>query len=118
MPDSRWRTSNYAKIARGVESAEQGTLEPLEEAIDEMRAILVEAWAPYLEMPLSRNEIVAESVVGHRLLVEGFRGWASALDLLDAAIDGEVPYSTGLAKLEEANRLLMAVQFLAKRPAA
>jgi hypothetical protein len=118
LPEASWKTGNYLRLESGVKLAEQGASEALEEAIDDMRETLVLAWNPYLQLPISQSEIVAESVVGHRLLVEGFQGWTHALDFLDAALDGEIPYATALAKVAQANRILVSVQVLARRTEA
>jgi hypothetical protein len=112
LPESVWRTGNYLRVEEGVALAKAGNAEPLEDVLDEMRQVLIEAWAPYLQMPISHEEITAESVVGHRLLVEGFRGWTSGLDLLESALDGEIPWETALARVEESNRKLLVLDHL------
>ena len=112
LPESIWRTGNYLRMERAMATAQTGNTEPLERMLDEMRVVLIDAWEPYLEMPISRREITSESVVGHRLLVEGFRGWTSGLDFVESALEGEIPWETARATLEEANRKLLVLDEL------
>lgn len=113
LPESDWYTETYDQVARAVEAWQAGDAMPLLQAMDEVQARLEASWEPYYHSPIAAEEITAETVVGHRLLLEGVQGWFDALECLRLASDGQMDWEEALAPAEAANRLLVAVQKLA-----
>ena len=80
-------------------------------ALQALHAQVEQAWESYMSQPLQPQERTAETVIGHRLLVEGMAGWLEAIEAAEA--DPEDPYCLQVA--EQANRLLLTVQYQARR---
>lgn len=74
-------------------------------ALVKLRAQIEAAWEKYMNQPLQPQERTAETVAGHRLLVEGLAGWLEAIAQAEA--DPADPIC--LATAAQANRLLLAV---------
>ena len=81
------------------------------EVLSKIRLEIENCWENYSSQPLGRGERTAETVAGHRLLVEGLALWLDAL-----AVAEEDPADERALELAvEANRLLLAVQYLSHR---
>lgn len=104
LPEEEWRTPRIGEIEAWLDGAEVD--------LEAIRATVLSSWNRYQQTPLSADEVTAETVVGHRLLLEGLEGWLEALDALEAEEEG------ALEQAEAANRLLVAVQKLHQRVAA
>lgn len=109
LPEADWRTAHLREFhllcranAR-AESGWSGRLDAIKRRIDE-------AWESYRATPVTERERTAETVAGHRLLVEGFAGWLEAVELCR---QGE--FEAAKEAAVEANRLLILVQKQKKR---
>lgn len=80
-------------------------------ALAALLAQIEQSWESYLSQPLQPQERTAETVVGHQLLVEGMAGWLEAIAIAEA--DPDDPRCLEFA--ERANRLLLTVQYQARR---
>jgi hypothetical protein len=101
-----WHTELYAAFEEALRSDE------LDGLITQTRGRIEEAWESYCQTPVTDEEVTAQTVVGHRILREGFETWHEALDEAEAA-DGSVDQALALA--QAGNRLLIAVQVQAQR---
>lgn len=115
LPEQEWATDAYQGALRAIEAYEAGDDDALENWSRALSERLETAWNQYSEVPVLSEEITAETVVGHRLLKEGFQGWYDAQELLILAAEEDGDFEEGLARAEEASRLLVAVQQLASR---
>jgi hypothetical protein len=115
LREEEWATDAYQGALRAVEAYEAGDDQALENWSRAMSERLEQAWSAYSEVPVMSDEITAETVVGHRLLKEGFQGWFDAQEMLILAVEEQGDFDEGLARAEEACRLLAAVQKLASR---
>lgn len=104
LPRRRWYTTRLRDLESLV-----ATRDP--EGLARLRAAVEGSWDRYYAQPLAYEERTAETVAGHRLLVEGLAGWLKALDLLAAGAPGPDVLALG----EAANRLLVAVQDQARK---
>lgn len=110
MPRARW----YTTLCRDFESMlDRRTSEAADVAaeLQELESSIEGAWEAYYESPIAPEERTAETMVGHRLLVEGLAGWMEAIKLCRAG----APREEAWAVAERANRLLVVVQYQAKR---
>lgn len=110
-----WYTETYASVESAVAEYREGNRELLERVLQEVASRLEGAWEPYYHAPVAADEVTAETVVGHRILLEGVQGWFDALEALRLAAAGEVSWDDALAQAEAANRLLVAVPRLARQ---
>lgn len=115
LAEPEWRTSSYEKIAWGIDEFLEGRPEPLAQAVAELEAVMEEAWEPYYHTPVADSEVTAESVVGHRILMDGIQGWIDALTATRSAAYGEATWEDAVQAAEQANRLLVAVQKFSER---
>lgn len=104
LPRKRWYTTRYRDFEEMVKSRDAEPLARLRKQIEA-------SWERYYAQPLAYEERTAETVAGHRLLVEGLAGWLKALELCEQG----APESQVLSVAEAANRLLIAVQDQAER---
>lgn len=110
-----WYTETYASVEAAAADHQEGNPEPLERVLQEVASRLEGAWEPYYHAPVAAEEVTAETVVGHRILLEGVQGWFDALEALRLAAAGEFSWDEALAQAEAANRLLVAVPRLARQ---
>lgn len=115
LPEQEWATDAYHGALRAIEAFEAGDDDALENWSRALSQRLDSAWAGYSDVPLMPEEVTAETVVGHRLLKEGFQGWFDAQELLILTAEQGGDFGEGLVRAEEASRLLVAVQKLAFR---
>lgn len=107
LPRSGWYTERYRDFERMLSARDLTALRSL-------RCSIEANWDRYYNQPIAPEERTAESVVGHRLLVEGLAHWMKALKLADA---GAEPAEC-LPVAEAGNRLLLAVQLHSRRVSA
>lgn len=99
LPEKRCRTVRWKRFARCIQNPQ---------VLESLKAELQASWESYLEEPLLVHEVTAETLVGHRLLVEGLHGWLEALEL--------APHQEeALARAIQANRLLLTLNHQARR---
>ena len=116
LDDEDWATPGYLEIERAVQAFEEGGApEELMAALETMRARLDAAWLDYSRTPVEEHEVAAESVVGHRLLQEGFELWFQSLEELEQALAQGSTFDPGLQTAENANRLLVTIERLRDR---
>ena len=115
MPQEDWHTTFYESALAAVDEFEAGNEEAFWVALADMRDRLDQAWSPYSQCAVVEKEVTAETVVGHRMLQDGVENWFQALDELERAAQGEIPFEDGLTRGEQANRLLVAVKRLNQR---
>ncbi len=106
---AEWRTRRLERVFRWLEG------EP--EDLEAIREAIFTAWEQYQGVSLTADEITAETVVGHRLLLDGLERWLEALDGL-ATAGTAAEEQEALGKAIYANRLLVAVQRLHQEVAA
>lgn len=99
LPRSGWYTSRFRDFERMLSTRDLP-------AVHTLKAKIEASWDLYYAQPLAHEERTAETVVGHRLLVEGLALWLKALELAEAWADPVLCLSIA----EGGNRLLMAVQ--------
>ncbi|MCA9778700.1 MAG: hypothetical protein KC800_18355 [Candidatus Eremiobacteraeota bacterium] len=107
---AEWCVGAYPVLDEGIQYFVDGFPERLEQALAELDQLLVSAWEPYAGMSVTEEEVTAETVVGHRLLKEGFDQWFKALDEAELAAGQEGCFEQALSLAEEGNRLLVAFQ--------
>lgn len=98
LSPAEWQTSGYLELLPRLQDSDY-----LQARWDRLSATL----ASYRQTTVTHHEVTLETVVGHRLLVEGLEAWLGGLELLAASSP-----SDGLAEIERGNRLLVAVQHL------
>ena len=110
LPRSSWYTATFRDFEELV--LDEG-LEPadLEEALADIEWLVNSAWNDYQQVLITATERTAETVAGHRLLLEGLAGWLEAIAMCK---QGRLPAEV-LQAAEDANRQLMAVQVHASR---
>ncbi len=110
MPRARW----YTTLCRDFESMldrRATEASAVEAELKELEGSIESAWESYYESPIAPEERTAETMVGHRLLVEGLAGWMEAIKLCRTG----APREEAWAAAERANRLLVVVQYQARR---
>ena len=107
LPKMDWYTTTFQEFERLLNA-------PLSQELDDFRASLRKrlqaSWRNYERIRVTPSEQTAETVAGHRLLVEGLAGWQEALELSESGAGRE----TVLEAAEDANRLLVVVQLHAR----
>ena len=107
LPRKLWYTSTFQELERLV-SGRSGKDPNIFRA--SLRRKIGTVWERYQSLVVTHLEKTAETMAGHRLLVEGLAGWQEALDLHES---GASP-SVVLEAAEDANRLLVVVQLQAQ----
>jgi hypothetical protein len=115
LKPKEWVTSAYQEALDAADDYEDGDDQSLVRFSDKMTKRLESAWETYSNIALLPEEITAESVVGHRLLLEGIQCWYDALEMLVQFSEQGLDLDEALSRAEEANRLLVAVEKLASR---
>ena len=110
LPVMDWCVGAYPILDQGIQEYLHGRLEQLEQVLSELDQLLNEAWEPYASLSVTEEEITAETVVGHRVLREGFDFWFKALDETELAVNEEGCFEQALSLAEEGSRLLVAMQ--------
>lgn len=98
-----WKTSRLRRIFAWLEGED--------EDLEDLRRSILATWEEYQSISIAESEVTAETVVGHRLLLDGLEGWLEALDLLESA-ESDEQQQEALGVAVYANRLLVAVQRL------
>lgn len=107
LPRSDWYTTTlqeFERLLRASQPTELGSFRA------SLRKRLKASWDRYERIRVTPPEQTAETVAGHRLLVEGLAGWQEALELSESGAEVE----TVLEAAEDANRLLVVVQLHAR----
>lgn len=109
LPRDLWFTIHFREFGELCSPEARGRSD-WEVKLDFTKARLETAWESYRRLQISEKERTAETVAGHRLLVEGLAGWLEAVELCRRE-----EFEAALEAAEEANRLLILVQVQAKR---
>lgn len=102
LPASRWENARFRRFVRCRANPA---------ALDHIQAELESAWENYMQRPLAPSEVTAESVAGHRLLVEGLAAWMEALELARLDPLGE----EAVERAALGSRLLFTLQAFSKK---
>lgn len=104
-----WQTTHWLAFQR-LCSTPASRSEGWGQALDQITQRVQQAWENYRNLQVTDRERTAETVAGHRLLLEGLEGWLGAVDLCR-----EGDFETALEVSAEANRLLVMVQKQGRR---
>ncbi|MBN9420059.1 hypothetical protein ABS71_14895 [bacterium SCN 62-11] len=115
LPDQQWKTSQYLELIRHLDESDE---EELLDYLEQRRLQLLQSLDSYRKNPIMPQEVTAETVAGHRLLEEGIEGWLDGVELLLEAVSHDGDCEPALDRIEDSNRLLIAVQRLHQRVAA
>lgn len=115
LPDEQWKTSQYLELIRQLDESDE---EQLLDYLERRRLQLLQSLESYRGNPVLPQEVTAETVAGHRLLVEGIEGWLDGVEMLLEAIPEDGDCEPALDRIEDSNRLLISVQRLHQRVAA
>ena len=99
----QWRSNFYLDLEFHLAESED---EELVDYVDSLRERLTNIWEKYSADYESITTTSAETVVGHRLMKDGYETWMRALDLVD---DDDAEDEEILETAEAAVRLLIAV---------
>ena len=105
-----WAVGSFVLLADAIQVYLDGDVGGLESTLEELDQLLSSAWQPYETMPITPEEITAETVAGHIILREGFDFWFEALDEVESAAEEGRDFKAALRLAELGNRLLVAVQ--------
>lgn len=108
LSEKSWKTKRWTEFQALCDPATAD--EHRQRCLSALKRDLESAWARYSTVQVAERERTAENMAGHRLLVEGLAGWLESVELCE---QGE--YEAALEAAQEANRLLVLVQFHAKR---
>ncbi len=105
LPPSLWQNVRFRRFVRCRANPA---------ALDRIQADIETAWEEYMQRPLAPTEVTAESVAGHRLLVEGLAAWMEGLELarLDPLSDEAVE------RAAQGSRLLFTLQSFSRQLSA
>lgn len=92
-----------------------GRWELVEDWLPEIEGRFLEAAEEYEALTIVENEVTAESVLGHRLLVEGIDGWLEALALLREGLESTIDESEIRQIAHQAQKKLLFVATLGGR---
>jgi hypothetical protein len=110
LTEAEWNGGVYPLLVMGIQGYLSGNTQALQSILQQLDKILVSAWEPYVNMPVTEEEITAETVVGHCVLHEGFDCWFRALDEVELAASEGRGFEQALKLAEDGSRLLVAVQ--------
>jgi hypothetical protein len=105
-----WQVGAFCVLQEALQAHHSQGPDALFAVVQELDELLLSAWEPYRETTVTEAEVTAETVVGHRVLKDGFDCWFQALDEVELAVSESHGFENALALAEEGNRLLVAVQ--------
>ncbi len=113
----RWSTESYQKLRAAIEGyLDGGQEEELWRVVDDLESLIEESEAAYRNTKILPKEVTSESVVAHKILLEGIAYWRGALDLFrHGDCDSEPDWHGVLELAELGNRLLVTVEIFNDR---
>ena len=117
LPEMFWCTAAYVELEKALDDFdEEGDELRLLDYLEVRREALHQVLDGYGGETVVPEEVTSESVVGHRLLLEGLGYWLESLDLAQVGLQQrETSWEGCLEAAERGNRLLLAVQKLHRR---
>lgn len=112
LPEADWRTL-YLREFHELCGPKAQTLPDWESRLDTVKSRVNRSWENYQNLKVADRERTAETVAGHRLLVEGLAGWLEAVELCRQS-----EFEAAREAAIEANRLLILVQKQSRRLSA
>jgi hypothetical protein len=110
----RWATETFEDLATAIQSFLNGGEEDaFWEMVDQIERIVDGSYSSYSETHILPKERTLESIVVHKLLLEGMEDWKAALEAIKE--DENPDWEWILATAEHGNRLLVAVQIFNER---
>ncbi len=100
-----WKTPLYLDLVQATEYADKGSWDDFEELLQAISDKLEQEWSVYESLNLSPEEITQETLIGHRLLLEGLETWSLALDDIVRTAESKKPWDAALRTAEQASRL-------------
>jgi hypothetical protein len=113
LPRWEWNTERYQQAVEAVQARRSGNSSLAEEKLAGLELQITSAFEPYSLTRLAPEEITAEAVVGHRLLQRGCQEWLDGVNFIRSEPVGSL--EEGLRMVENANRILVAVQKFSDR---
>ena len=110
-----WQTPLWDLVCEAVEHAQLDEWEDFEEILDQVEDDIESSWQHYSELKIGEEEVTQETIIGHRLLLEGLQTWLDAVSQLFEAAEGKESWETGLESAEWGNRLLVTSEIYARR---
>ena len=114
IAEERWNTETYQNFATAIaDFLSGGGEETLWSVVDPIEELLNQSEDNYNDTQILAKEVTLESVVVHKLLVEGTALWRQAVDELKES--DEPDWEFALESAQQGNRLLVAVQIFNQR---
>lgn len=112
IAEERWCTESYKNLESAIDQfLDGGEEENLWDFLDELEASLERSSESYQQTDILAKEVTVESLVLHKLLLEGIEQWQSAVAVIrQGDPECEPEWAEMLARAQEGNRLLVAVQ--------
>lgn len=105
-------SATWSDLHLALDAAEAGRTAPVARWIDAVEQSFLSRWESYEESDVLEHEITTESVVCHRLLLEGTELWLEALATFRELLAGDADRTAVLELAEAGQRLLILVQLL------
>lgn len=108
-------TELFSDLRLALEAARGGRIALVVRWLDQTEARFISIWEEYESGDVLEEEVTAESVLGHRFLLEGVEGWLDALGTFREELEtGAVNAEDILECAEYAQRRLVLLQLLEK----
>ncbi|MBS2040439.1 hypothetical protein JST97_35960 [bacterium] len=116
LTSEEWQTNLFSSLVHLHRDFEAG-LDPhaVVAAADYLFEKVAESRQDFLEMPITEEEITAETVLGHQLLNESFDLWQNSLEMVADAVEQPELWDDVLKAGQQASRRLVTVQLLDQR---
>lgn len=117
LPETVWCTAAYVELEAALDGFdEDGDELQLLDYLEVRREAIHQVLDGYSSETVLAEEVTCESVVGHRLLLEGLGCWLEALNLAQVVLQqAEASWEGCLETAERGNRLLLATERLHRR---
>ena len=110
----RWSTETFENLASAVKTfLDGGPEDSFWDVVEGIDSLIDASYNTYSETHILPKERTLESVVVHKLLLEGMENWKASLESVKE--DEDPDWDWVLATAEQGNRLLVAVQIFEER---
>lgn len=116
LTPEEWKTHLFNSLVSLHQDFQSGVeAQAVVAAADHLFEKIAESRRDFLEMPITEDEITAETVLGHQLLNESFDLWQNSFDMVADAVEQPELWGEVLSAGQQASRRLVTVQLLDQR---
>ncbi len=105
-------SATWEDLHLALDAAQAGRIAPVPKWLDAVEQNFLTSWESYEEGDVLEEEITTESVLCHRLLMEGTELWLDAIATFRDSLGGSIDRDSVLELAEAGQRLLILVQIL------